>query len=70
MFPIFKKTLCDVINREMSRDTSEDFLVLKEVKQFNRVSTFINREKRFLEIFAGGLLRINNQALSYLRSRI
>ena len=70
MFPIFKKTLCDVINREMSRDTSEDFLVLKEVKQFNRVSTFINREKRFLEIFAGGLLRINNQALSCLRSRI
>ena len=50
MFPIFKKTLCDVINREMSRDTKEDFLVLKEVKQFmqwisfNRVSSFINRE--------------------------
>ena len=33
---------------------------------FNRVSTFINREKRFLKIFAGGLLRINNQALSCL----
>ena len=33
MFPIFKKMLCDVINREMSRDTLEDFHVLKEVRQ-------------------------------------
>ena len=34
MFPIFKNKLCDVINQGMSRDTYEDFRLVKKVRQF------------------------------------
>ena len=72
-FPISKNTFRDVINREMSRDTYKDFHLIRKVKQLLTEtgmvgkSYFNNRKRKVSKISAGGRLRKNNQALSYLR---
>ena len=64
---------CDVINQEMSRDTYKDFHLIRKVKQLLTEtgmvgkSYFNHRRRKVSKISAGGRLRKNNQALSYLR---
>ena len=72
-FPIPKNTFCDVINQQMSRDTYKDFHLIRKVKQLLTQtgtvgkSYFNHRKRKVSKISAGGRLRKNNQALSYLR---
>ena len=74
-FPISKNTFCDVINQEMSRDTYKDFRLIREVKQLLTEtgmvgkSYFNHRKRKVSKISAGGRIRKNNQALSYLSSQ-
>ena len=74
-FPISKNTFCDVINQEMSRDTYKDFHLIRKVKQLLTEtgmvgkSYFNHRKRKVSKISAGGRLRKNNQALSYLSCR-
>ena len=57
----------------MSRDTYKDFHLIRKVKQLLTETgmvgkSYFNRRKRKVsKISAGGRLRKNNQALSYLR---
>ena len=73
-FPISKNTFCDVINQEMSRDTYKAFHLIGKVKQLLTEtgmvgkSYFNHRKRKVSKISAGGRLRKNNQALSYLSS--
>ena len=57
----------------MSRDTYKDFHLIRKVKQLLTEtgmvgkSYFNHRKRKMSKISAGGRLRKNNQALSYLR---
>ena len=59
----------------MSRDTYKDFHLIRKIKQLLTetgmvgISYFNHRKRKVSKIFAGGRLRKNNQALSYLRCR-
>ena len=59
----------------MSRDTYKDFRLIRKIKQLLAetgmvgISYFNHRKRKVSKIFAGGRLRKNNQALSYLRCR-
>ena len=72
-FPISKNTFCDVINQEMTRDTYKDFHLIRKVKQLLTETGMVGksyfnlRKRKVSKISAGGRLRENNQALSYLR---
>ena len=53
------------------RDTYRDFHLIRKVKQLTEtgmvgISYFNHRKRKVSRIFAGGRLRKNNQALSYL----
>ena len=60
----------------MSRDTYKDFHLIRKVKQLLTEtgivgkSYFNHRKRKVSKISAGGRLRKNNQALSYLRMRV
>ena len=60
----------------MSRDTYKDFRLIREVKQLLTEtgmvgkSYFNHRKRKVSKISAGGRIRKNNQALSYLRRSI
>ena len=57
----------------MSRDTYKDFHLIRKVKRLLNetgmvgISYFNHRKRKVSKISAGGRLRENNQALSYLR---
>ena len=63
MFPISKDTFRDIINRDMSRDTKDKFLVVKQVNYF--LVKIYNEDKAFymqkLEALSNlcGVRRIN-----------